>query len=207
MQHVVLNRATVRVADRTDVSGRVTAALAIFGSLGYDRRAGQPLLRLLALLLALAVSTPVLLADDRDHDHDQRDHGRSVDPIVGSWIVHVTLDTLDPNPDHVPLPFKAVDNVANLGADGNTADFSPPSTTLYGPWVKVGDRIYRQKIVTVNADRTITTAFTGPLVLSPDGNQISGPMHTFVTDPNDGHIIVQWSGPLVFDRIKFSLAP
>ena len=97
--------------------------------------------------------------------------------------------------------------MANLGADGNTADFSPPSTTLYGPWVKVGDRIYRQKIVTVNADRTITTAYTGPLVLNQQGDQIRGPMHTFVTDPNDGHIIVQWSGPLVFDRIKFSLAP
>jgi hypothetical protein len=40
-------------------------ALAIFGSLGYDRCGGQRLLRLLALLLALAFSTPVLLADDR----------------------------------------------------------------------------------------------------------------------------------------------
>ncbi len=52
----------------------------------YDRRGGKRLIRLLALLLALAVSTPVLLADDGDHD-------RFVDPIVGSWIVHVTIDT------------------------------------------------------------------------------------------------------------------
>jgi len=163
---------------------------------------------ILPALLALAFSTPVLLADDGDHDQDHRDHGRFVDPIVGSWIVHVTLDTLDPNPNHVPLPLQAVDNVANLGADGNTADFDPGSKgTLYGPWVKVGDRIYRQKIVTVNADGTITTAYTGPLVLNQQGDQIRGPMHTFVTDPKDGHIIVQWSGPLVFDRIKFSLAP
>jgi hypothetical protein len=138
MHYSVLNRATVRVANTRDVSGRVTAksvkhgfcakkqsdlsricGLAIFGSLGYDRCGGQRLLRLLALLLPLAFSTPVLLADDEHHDQDHRE---SVDPIVGSWIVHVTIDTLDPNPDHIPLPIK-LDNVANLGADGNTTDF------------------------------------------------------------------------------------
>lgn len=40
--------------------------------------------RWLALLLAVAVLTPLLLADDGDDR-------QSVDPIVGCWIVHVTV--------------------------------------------------------------------------------------------------------------------
>jgi hypothetical protein len=117
------------------------------------------------------------------------------------------LIVLKENAANCRRPVK-VDNVANLGADGNTADFDPPSTSLYGPWVKVGPNTYRQKIVTVDNDNhTMTTAFTGPLVLNKQGDQIAGPMHTFVTDTNDGHIIQQWSGTLLFDRIKFSLAP
>jgi hypothetical protein len=158
--------------------------------------------RLVALLLALAVSTPVLLADDGDHD-------RFVDPIVGSWIVHVTIDTIEiiippPNPPPV-LPIK-FDNVAALTADGITADFSPPSTTLYGPWEKVGPRIYRQKIVTVNEGGGNTTAFTGPLVLNQQGDQISGPMRTIVTDKN-GQVTLEYSGTLLFNRITFTSTP
>jgi hypothetical protein len=49
----------------------------------YDRWCGKSLVRLLTLLLAFAVAAPMLLAEDRDHD---KDHGRFVDPIVGSWI-------------------------------------------------------------------------------------------------------------------------
>jgi hypothetical protein len=36
----------------------------------YDRRGGQRLSRLLALLLALAVAVPLLLAEDSNGDHD-----------------------------------------------------------------------------------------------------------------------------------------
>jgi len=134
-------------------------------------------------------------------------HQGFVDPIVGSWIVQVTIDKFIPPIDGITLPLK-VDNVANLGADGNTADFDPgpPSRNLYGPWVKMGPRTYFQKIVSVDDNQNMTTAFTGPLVLNQQGDQIDGPMHTFVTD-KDGHIIQQWSGPLHFERIKFSLPP
>jgi hypothetical protein len=174
-----------------------------------DRRGGQRLLRLLAPLLALAVSTPVLLADDGDHDQDHRDHGQFVDPIVGSWIVHVTIDTIEiANPPLNPppvLPFK-FDNVAALTADGITADFSPPSSTLYGPWEKVAPRTYRQKIVTVNEGGGNATAFTGPLVLNPQGDQISGPMRTIITDKN-GQVTLEYSGTLLFNRITFTSTP
>jgi hypothetical protein len=164
------------------------------------------LCRLLALLLALAVSTPVLLADDEDHD---RDHDRFVDPIVGSWIVHVTVDTIEiQNPPLNPPPVLPAkfDNVAALTADGITADFSPPSNTLYGPWEKVAPRTYRQKIVTANEGGGNVTAFTGPLVLNKQGDQISGPMITIVTDKN-GQITLEYSGTLLFNRITFTSTP
>ena len=59
----------------------------------YNCCGGTRLFRLLALLLALAVTTPVLLGEDGNHDRDQ---GRFVDPIVGSWIVHVTVTAYKP---------------------------------------------------------------------------------------------------------------
>jgi hypothetical protein len=96
--------------------------------------------------------------------------------------------------------------VAALTADGITADFGPPSTTLYGPWEKVGPRIYRQKIVTVNEGGGNTTAFTGPLVLNQQGDQISGPMRTIVTDKN-GQVTLEYSGTLLFNRITFTSTP
>jgi hypothetical protein len=81
-----------------------------YASLGRQCRSeifgSKSVLRLLALSLSLAVASSALLADDGDHDQDHRDHGQSVDAIVGSWIVHVTINTLDPNPDNLPLPIK-----------------------------------------------------------------------------------------------------
>jgi hypothetical protein len=80
----------------------------------YDRSAGKRVIQLLALLLALAVAIPVLLAEDSDHDHNNgRDHGRFVDPIVGSWIIHVTVVTFTPTPS-APPPFK-FDNLLRFG--------------------------------------------------------------------------------------------
>jgi hypothetical protein len=206
MQHAVLNRATIAVAETTEVSGRVTADSIKHG---FCAKKQSDLLRICAsAIFGCVVSVGVLVCLAPMPVQAQLHQG-FVDPIVGSWIVHVEIDTFIPPIDGVTLPLK-VDNVANLGADGNTADFDPgpPSRNLYGPWVKVGDRIYRQKIVSVdNMNHTITTAYTGPLILNEQGDQIRGPMHTIVTDANDGHIIQQWSGPLVFDRIKFSLPP
>ena len=204
MQRAVLNRATIEVADTTEVSGRVTADSIKRGLFAKKQR---DLLRICALAIFGCVVSVGVLVCLAPMPVQAQLHQGFVDPIVGSWIVHVTIDTFIPPVDGITLPLK-LDNVANLGADGNTADFSPPSTSLYGPWVKVGPSTYRQKIVTVDNDNhTMTTAFTGPLVLNQQGDQIVGPMHTFVTDLKDGHIIQQFSGSLQFDRIKFSFAP
>src|SRR2546429_9620700 len=103
-----------------------------------DRRSGKRLIRLFALLLALAVSAPVLLADDGDHDRDHRDHkrddGRFVDPIVGPWIIHITLDTFTPTPNP-PLPPK-FDNMTAFWEDGITTSSDPTQGTSYGVWEK-----------------------------------------------------------------------
>jgi hypothetical protein len=56
--------------------------------------------RQLTVFLVVAVATPVLLAENND-----RDQGRFVDPIVGSWLVHATGDTITPTPSF-PLPIK-----------------------------------------------------------------------------------------------------
>ena len=69
--------------------------------------------RVLSVLVALVVAAPVLLAEDRDHDRDQM---RFVDPIVGSWIVHVTVTAYTPTLP-VPLPLK-FDNLSAFFPNG-----------------------------------------------------------------------------------------
>ena len=97
----------------------------------YNRRGGKRLIRLLALLLALAVPAPVLLSGDDDHDHNNgKDHGRFVDPIVGSWIIHVTVEN--------PPPSFKFDNIAAFWEDGITTSSDPTEGTSYGVWKKIG---------------------------------------------------------------------
>jgi hypothetical protein len=203
MQHVVLNRATMRVADTAEVSGGVTAKSV---KRGFCAKKQSDLLRICASAIFGCVVSLGVLACLAPMPVRAQGQG---DPIVGSWIVHVTVDTIEiANPPLNPppvLPFK-FDNVAALTADGITADFSPPSSTLYGPWEKVAPRTYRQKIVTVNEGGGNATAFTGPLVLNKEGDQISGPMRTIITDKN-GQITLEYSGTLLFNRITFTSTP
>jgi hypothetical protein len=74
-----------------------------------DRCGGKTLIRLLALLLTLAVSTPVLLAQDWDH-LSGRDKAR--DP-TGVWLVQSTL----PGPDGKPVLF-----IINFQAGGTLTE-------------------------------------------------------------------------------------
>jgi hypothetical protein len=79
----------------------------------YNCRSNKRLIRLLALLLALAVPAPVLLGGDDDQDRNNgREHGRFVDPIVGSWIIHVTVEN--------PPPSFKFDNMAAFWENGIT---------------------------------------------------------------------------------------
>jgi hypothetical protein len=53
---------------------------------------------MLALLLALTIPAPLLLAGD---DGRNNDRGRFVDPIIGSWIIHIHVTAITPSS---PLP-------------------------------------------------------------------------------------------------------
>jgi hypothetical protein len=163
---------------------------------------GKSVSRLLALLLALAIPAPLLLAGDDDHDrNNDREHGRFVDPIVGSWIIHVTVDTFSPTPKPPP-PFK-FDNIAAFTSDGITINSDPVTGTSYGIWEKMGGKYYT-KIVGLNANGTTATVFGDGTALQ--GDQMSGPFHGFDTDAT-GKVIDQFSGTVTDNRITFQSTP
>ena len=174
----------------------------------YDRWCGKSLVRLLTLLLAFAVAAPMLLAEDRDHD---KDHGRFVDPIVGSWIIHIHVTTFTPTPNPPP-PFD-FDNLAAFWEDGITTSSDPSFGTGYGVWKRSGPpRTYDTKFLVVvppglgYPPGTIQTIFGDNTVLNPQGDHMSGPFHGFSTDPT-GKVIDQFSGTVVDDRISFTSSP
>ena len=86
-------------------------------------RSGKNVGRLLALLLALTIPAPLLLAGD---DGRNNDRGRLVDPIVGSWIIHVTVDKVTPPP--VPPDPQPPSSSTISPLSGKMA--SPPVQTL-----------------------------------------------------------------------------
>ena len=175
----------------------------------YDRWSNKRLILLLALLLALAVPAPVLLGGDDDHDrNNEREDGRFVDPIVGSWIIHVTVDTFTPTPSPPP-PFK-FDNLAAFWEDGIITTSDPSFGTGYGVWKKSGPpRTYDTKFLVVvppglgYPPGTIQTIFADNTVLNPQGDHMRGPFHGFSTDPT-GKVIDTFEGKVEDDRITFS---
>jgi hypothetical protein len=175
-----------------------------------DRCGGKRLLRLLALCAAVAVSTPVLLAQDGDHGQDHRDHGRFVDPIVGSWIVHVTLTAYTPTlPVSLPLKF---DNLTAFFPNGISTGSDPSEGAAYGVWKEVGGKYYTKSITIVPPDfmgipaGSIDTVLGDGLTLTPSGDQLAGPFHGFATDPS-GNAVAQYEGTVVIDRITFRSTP
>jgi hypothetical protein len=153
------------------------------------------LCRLLALLLALAVAAPVLLAQDHDNDRDQ---GRFVDPIVGSWIVHVTVDN--------PPPALKVDNLSAFLAEGIIINSDPTEGTSCGVWKKTSPSTYFVKFIQINPEGTITT-ISGPTILNPEGNQQQGTFQGKVTDSTGQTVFAQFSGRTKLNRITFTSKP
>lgn len=148
----------------------------------YNRWSNKRLIRLLAVLLALAVQAPVLLGGDDDHDRNtDREHGRFVDPIVGSWIVEVA-----PNPPG-PLPFK---NLVTTTEDGGNIN-SDPTFGGHGLWKKVGPKTYAIKFSTIVPpgldppfpSETILTVSSEALILNLQGDDLEGSFKTVFTLP------------------------
>jgi hypothetical protein len=165
----------------------------------YDRLSGKRLLRLLALLSALAVTTPVLFGGDDDHGrNNDREHGRFVDPIVGSWIIHVTVEN--------PPPSFKFDNMAAFWENGITTSSGATTTesTAYGVWKKMGPRTYFTKIVEVNSDGTLGTVMgTSEL----NGDVMTGTFQGMVTDSTGTTVLAQFSGEVKDNRITFDSTP
>jgi hypothetical protein len=171
-----------------------------------DRPGRKCLLQLLALILALAVSTPMLLANDGDHDRDA-DHGQ--DPAIGTWVVHVHLTNFTPAP---PPPFSLpfdFDNLAAIAEGGINIGVAPPQGggTSLGVWKNLGNRMYDTKLVTINADGTIDTVLGDKIMLNQQGNEMTGSFHGFDTDPKTGKVIDQFSGTVISDRITLHSTP
>lgn len=159
----------------------------------HDRYCGRKLNRLLALLFAVVVAAPSLLAEDGDH-------GRFIDPIVGSWIIHIHVATITPSG---PLP-PDFDNITAFWEDGNTTSSDPTQGTAYGVWKKVGPRTYVTKIVQVNADGTLATIrSTSELI----GDKMTAPFLGIVTDSTGKTVLAQFTGTVVDDRITFGSTP
>jgi hypothetical protein len=139
---------------------------------------------------------------------EQTTFWRFVDPIVGSWIIHVTVDTFTPTPSF-PLPFK-FDNLAAFWEDGIITTSDPSFGTGYGVWKKSGPpRTYDTKFLVVvppglgYPPGTIQTIFADNTALNPQGDHMRGPFHGFSTDPT-GKVIDTFEGKVEDDRITFS---
>jgi hypothetical protein len=172
-----------------------------------NRCGGTHLFRLLALILTIGVTTPVLLGEDGNHDRDQ---GRFVDPIVGSWIVHVTVKVYTPTlPVSLPLIF---DNLSAFFPNGISTGSDPSEGAAYGVWKRIGEK-YNTKSITIVPpnfnglpEGSIDTVIGEHLTIAPAGNELSGPFRGFTTDPS-GRVVAQYDGTVVFDRITFSNNP
>ena len=101
MQRAMLNRATMRVANTTEVSGRVTAD-SIKQELYAKKQTNLWRLTIFGCVVSVGVLAclapmPVLAQGQ------QGDQGQFVDTIEGSWIVHVTVDTYTPQGNGITI--------------------------------------------------------------------------------------------------------
>jgi hypothetical protein len=154
--------------------------------------------RLLTVFLALTISAPLLLAGDDGRNND-REHGRFVDPIVGSWIIHIHVATITSG----SLPPDS-DNISAFWEDGITTSSDPVQGTAYGVWRKLGPRMYATKIVQLNDGGTrVTIEATGELI----GDKMTASFQGKVTDSTGKTVLAQFTGTVVDDRITFQSTP
>jgi hypothetical protein len=207
MQHAVRNRATIRVADRTDVSGRVTAD-------SREKQTMKPTIRRWLVLaiasLGLYLGLPVCgLAQNDQGQNAQGQNAQGLDPFVGPWLVHATI--LTDTPDFVPLPFEFDALEANF-EDATVIATVIAGAPAHGVWKRSGPpRTYEVKFLYFPSGPqyppgSIGTGLPGPLILNREGTQLTGPFHGFDTGP-DGTVIDAFSGTVVIDRISFTSSP
>jgi hypothetical protein len=169
----------------------------------YGRCGGKTMIRLLALLLALVVTAPVLLAQDGNQGRD-RDHGfGKLDDLTGVWTQtpvgggHTFLETF--HQDGTEL-------VDQQGA----VLFDPVQSTMQGYWRKIGFRTFISSCLQLeyNHDKDQTlygTALVQCLyTLYPSGDQFNCRLVVTETLANGQ---VNTFGPFQYHGVRFILTP
>jgi hypothetical protein len=132
-----------------------------------------------------------------------------LDPFVGSWLVHATI--LRSSTPGFPLPFE-FDALMSSFEDGIVIATVVAGNPAHGVWKRSGPpRTYDEKFLYIPSGSqyppgTIGTGLPGPLMLNPQGTQMTGPFHGFDTGP-DGNVIDTISGTVVIDRISLTSSP
>lgn len=118
-----------------------------------DRRGGKRLLRVLALLLALAVSTPLLLAQEWDRDHLNGPH--KVHDPTGAWIATVAdqfflLLTFEKG-GTVHQDFQGESAFDPAAVNPPKTPFNVVTTPQHGVWQKIGWKAFAATLVAIEA--------------------------------------------------------
>jgi hypothetical protein len=203
MLPTMLNRATMRGADTTEVRGRVTAD-------SREKKTMKPAIRtwlaLVTVSLGLYLGLPVCGLAHNDQGQNDQDF---LDPFVGSWLVHATIDkSTIPG---LPLPFE-FDALMSSFEDGIVVTTVIAGNPAHGVWKRSGPpRTYDLKFLYIPSGSqyppgSIGTGLPGPLMLNPQGTQLTGPFHGFDSGP-DGNVIDTVSGSVMIDRISFTSSP
>lgn len=136
----------------------------------YGRCGGRTLIRLLALLLALAVTAPVLLAQDGNQGRD-RGHGfGKPDDLTGVWT-----QTFEGSP-HRWLGTFHQDGTALIQQQGDVL-FDKVQSTQQGLWKKIGVRTFISSCLQLEYNRDENQSLYGTVIaqglytLYPSGDQ------------------------------------
>jgi len=160
--------------------------MAYFCSL-YGRCGGKTVIRYLALLLALVVTTPVLLAEDGNLGHD-RDH----EPGKGNDLTGVWTQTY-PDGTLLLVTFHA-DGTASADQQGDVV-FNPVQSHEHGLWKKIGPRMFIASFAAMEyfsdpppspkfAQLYATALLQARYTLYPSGDQYDGTVVITETLPN-----------------------
>jgi hypothetical protein len=144
MQHVVHNRATIRVADRTDLSGRVTADEVNLERFHNRFRKVCALGRTWLVLITACMGLYLLLPDRGLAQNNQGQNGQGIN---GTYSVHIT--------GYVGLP----DSLIPLAVVGRVTHF-----------INGNSGTERGFATTMFNGQKITTTFTGTLNRNLDGS-------------------------------------
>jgi hypothetical protein len=127
------------------------------------RRGGKHLFQLSALILALAASTPVLLADDPEHEPG------NVHDLQGVWLQK-------PDLGHLALLTFNFGGTASFDIQGDVL-FTPVQTPEHGLWKRTGARTFIATFLDIEYNRDAEQSLYGTvkvefgITLYPSGDQ------------------------------------